>query len=164
MEAESRPASDRPDLRQVFDDLVRFETVLWNEVDARLRQESGLPLGSLNVMMVIERTPGCRVNDIADSLEITVGGTSQAVDRLAGKGLCARRANPADRRSSIVELTDAGSALLRTAIAVFDRELESRLRQPLSTQMLDGLAAGLATLRDTQRRAAAAEPDARPQP
>ena len=41
------------DLRAVFDDLVRFETVLWGEMDARLRRDSGVPLGSVNVMLVI---------------------------------------------------------------------------------------------------------------
>ena len=150
---------DDPDPRQVFDDLVRFETVLWNAVDVRLREESGLPLGSLNVMMIVERTPACRVNDIADALEITVGGTSQAVDRLVAKGLCERRANPTDRRSSIVELTAAGRELLGVAMAVFDRELESRLRQPLSGRAYDGLAAALATLREVHRRGGA-DPDA----
>jgi len=150
---------DGPAPRQVFDDLVRFETVLWNAVDVRLREESGLPLGSMDVMMVVERTPACRVNDIADALEITVGGTSQAVDRLAAKGLCERRANPADRRSSIVELTAAGRELLGVAKAVFDRELESRLRQPLSGRAFGDLAASLATLREAHRRGGA-DPDA----
>ena len=87
------------DLRQVFDDLVRFETVLWGALDQRLRRECGVTLGSLNVMMVIDSTPQCRVYDIAAALAITVGGTSQAVDRLQAAGWCRRRPNPEDRRS-----------------------------------------------------------------
>ncbi|QMU80366.1 winged helix-turn-helix transcriptional regulator [Streptacidiphilus sp. PB12-B1b] len=134
-------------LRQVFDDLVRFETVLWNSVDARLRQECSLPLGSLNVMMAIASTPSCRVYDIANALAITVGGTSQAVDRIEALGYCARRPNPADRRSSILELTEAGEELLATAGAVFDRELESLLRAPLSESELGHLGTALATAR-----------------
>ncbi len=70
------------DLRQVFDDLVRFETILWGAVDARLQEECGVGLASLNAMLVIDATPLCRVHDIARAVAITVGGASQAVDRL----------------------------------------------------------------------------------
>jgi DNA-binding MarR family transcriptional regulator len=135
------------DLRAVFDDLVRFETVLWGEVDARLRRDHAVPLGSLNVMMVIDSTPDCRVYDIARSLAITVGGTSQAVDRLEAAGRCVRRANPGDRRSSIVELTDAGRALLGRAVLMFDDELDRLIRTPLSTTALAQLSTALRTLR-----------------
>ena len=69
------------DLRQVFDDLVRFETILWGVVDGRLQEECGISLASLNGMLVIDATPLCRVHDIAQAVAITVGGASQAVDR-----------------------------------------------------------------------------------
>ena len=141
------------DLRQVFDDLVRFETMLWAAVDARLQQQSGLTLAGLNVMMVVDATPACRVFDIAQALAITVGGTSQAVDRLEKAGWCARAPHPTDRRSSIVELTDAGQAMLTRAGPVFDEELERRLRAPVSGDDLARLAGTLQTL----RRATAAD-------
>jgi DNA-binding MarR family transcriptional regulator len=135
------------DLRQIFDDLVRFETDLWNEIDARLRREADLPLGSFNVMLVVERTVNCRVNDIAAALSITIGGASQAVDRLEKRGLCARRPNPADRRSSIVQLTPEGRTLIATASRAFDQELAARISAPLAADQLRQLAAALTTLR-----------------
>ena len=135
------------DLRQVFDDLVRFETILWGVVDGRLQEECGLGLASLNAMLVIDATPLCRVQDIARAVAITVGGASQAVDRLESAGLCARRANPSDRRSSIVELTPEGMELLRIAGPVFDRELDRLLRAPLAATALTHLADALSTLR-----------------
>jgi MarR family transcriptional regulator, organic hydroperoxide resistance regulator len=141
------------DLRQVFDDLVRFETILWGVVDARLQAECGVGLASLNAMLVIDATPLCRVQDIARAVAITVGGASQAVDRLESAGLCVRRANPADRRSSIVELTPEGVELLGLAAPVFDRELDRLLRAPLPGTALTHLADGLGTL----RRSAAAQ-------
>ena len=134
-------------LRQVFDDLVRFETMLWAAVDDRLKAECGLGLGSLNVMLVVEATPSCRVLDVAQALVITVGGTSQAVDRLEKAGWCVRKANPADRRSSIIELTPEGEELLRRASPVFDDELERLLGAPLTPAALDGLAGTLGVLR-----------------
>lgn len=135
------------DLRQVFDDLVRFETDLWNEIDARLRREADLSLGSFNVMLVVERTDNCRVNEIAAALSITIGGASQAVDRLEKSGLCARRPNPADRRSSIIRLTEAGSTLTRDAGRMFDEELADRIAAPLSAARLGHLATALTALR-----------------
>ena len=135
------------DLRQVFDDLVRFETILWGAIDARLQEECGVGLASLNAMLVIDATPLCRVHDIAQAVAITVGGASQAVDRLESAGLCARRANPSDRRSSIVELTPEGTELLRIALPVFDSELGRLLRAPLSGTALTHLTDALSTLR-----------------
>ena len=149
------------ELRKVFDDLVRFETILWNTVDARLRHDHDVTLGGLNVLLVVEATAQCRVYDIARALAITVGGTSQAVDRLEKGGLLARRPHPGDRRSSIVELTPAGRTMLAAAGATFDDELERHLRAPLAAGALTQLAGALETL----RRAAAtppAEPGAGP--
>jgi DNA-binding MarR family transcriptional regulator len=142
------------DLRKVFDDLVRFETVLWGTIDARLRRDHDFTLGGLNVLMVVDATEQCRVYDIAQALAITVGGTSQGVDRLEKAGLCARRPNPEDRRSSIVELTPAGRTILEAARVTFDDELERLLRVPLSADALTQFAGALATV----RRAAVTSP------
>ena len=135
------------DLRVVFDNLVRFETVLWGAIDTRLRQECGIPLGSLNVLMVVDTTKQCRVLDIAQALAITVGGTSQAVDRLEARGWCLRRANPGDRRSSLLELTAEGTVVLASALQVFDEELGRLLGDPLSAAMLGELNTSLSVLR-----------------
>jgi DNA-binding MarR family transcriptional regulator len=140
------------DLRAVFDDLVRFETILWNTIDARLRRDCGIPLGSFNVMLVIAETPSCRVYDIASALAITVGGTSQAVDRVEKAGHCVRRPNPDDRRSSILELTPAGQDLLTAAGTVFDQELDTFLRAPLSTSAVGQLGEALAAVRAAAAR------------
>ena len=154
------------DLREVFDNLVRFETILWNTIDARLRRDCGIPLGSFNVMLIVAATPSCRVYDIATALAITVGGTSQAVDRIENAGLCLRRPNPDDRRSSILELTSAGQDLLASAGIVFDQELEAFLRAPLSTSAVGHLGAALAAVRAaaTRRGTPAGHSDTSPQP
>lgn len=135
------------DLRKVFDDLVRYETMLWTAIDERLQTACGLTLSNLNVMLIIDETPECRVLDIAESLAITVGGTSQAVDRLERSGLCRRRSHPTDRRSSIIELTLAGQEALRKAQPAFDDELTRLIAMPLPSGALPGFASALETLR-----------------
>ena len=135
------------DLPDLFHQLVRFETELWNAVDARLRREFDLPLSRLEPMQVIARRPSCRVNDIAEELSITIGGTSKLVDRIEAAGYCIRRANPDDRRSSIIELTTAGRRILSKAGKAFEDELEDRMRSAVSARSLQQLYSTVIKLR-----------------
>jgi DNA-binding MarR family transcriptional regulator len=114
------------ELRLLFSDLVRLETALWDAVDERLRTGVDLPLSWFEPMVVIEELAGCRVQDIASELSITVGGTSKLVDRLESAGLCQREPNPEDRRSSLITLTPAGRERLVAATTVFDDEVARR--------------------------------------
>jgi DNA-binding MarR family transcriptional regulator len=123
-------------LAELFDELVRFETELWNAVDARLREDFDLPLAWFEPMQVVHRVASCRVYDIASELSITVGGTSKLVDRIEAAGHCRRVANPDDRRSSLIELTTSGRRLLRRATAAFEAELQTRLGSAVSTRQL----------------------------
>lgn len=135
------------DLGDVFDDLVAVEIRLWNAIHQALRDEADTTIGTFLSLRIVRRTPSCRVQDIAEGLSITVGGASKIVDRLEAAGQCARRANPDDRRSSIVELTAAGEHLVTAGLTVFERELQSRLAAPLAGRKVDQLAAGLAQVK-----------------
>jgi MarR family transcriptional regulator, organic hydroperoxide resistance regulator len=141
------------DLRGVFNDLIRFEIELWNAVDARLKSEFGLPLTHFEPMSVIDRIPGCRVYDIASELGITTGGTSKLVDRIEAGGYCRRLPNPDDRRSSLLELTEAGRRLFAAAGTAFDDELQRRLGDALPERTLRQFASTLTRLRHASRPA-----------
>ncbi len=131
--------------RRLFHDLIRFETELWDAVDQRLRTAVELPLSWFEPMVIIDQLDACRVNDIADELSITVGGTSKLVDRIESAGLCVRRPNPNDRRSSLIALTPTGRRQLAHAVVEFDDELARWLALPDST--LDRFHAVLRRLR-----------------
>ena len=135
------------ELAGLFSDLVRLETELWSAVDARLRSDFDLPLTWFEPMDVIDRTSPCRVFDIATALSITVGGTSKLVDRIEGAGFCRRLSNPADRRSSLIELTQPGQRLIVKATRSVDDELQARLGSALSQRQLQQLQATLTKLR-----------------
>jgi DNA-binding MarR family transcriptional regulator len=137
------------DRGQLFGDLVRLEIELWDAVEARLREDCALGLGSFQVLQVIRRTDPCRLNDVVQALSITVGGASKAVDRLERAGHCVRRSNPADRRSSIIDLTEDGAAVLDAATQTFEAELQARLALPAAE--LAQFAATVAKLRDLNR-------------
>jgi DNA-binding MarR family transcriptional regulator len=135
------------ELLVLFHQLVRFETELWTAIDARLRAEFDLPLSRLEPMQVIARRPSCRVYDIAEELSITTGGTSKLVDRIEAAGYCVRRANPDDRRSSIIELTTAGRRVLSKATKVFEDELQTRIGSAVPLRSLQQFYATLVKLR-----------------
>jgi DNA-binding MarR family transcriptional regulator len=135
------------DLLDLFHQMVRFETELWNAVDARLRDDFDLPLSRLEPMQVIARHPSCRVHDIAEELSITIGGTSKLVDRIEAAGYCIRRANPDDGRSSVIELTAAGRRVLANAAKAFEDELEARIGLAVSARSLQQLYSSIVKLR-----------------
>lgn len=131
---------------QVFTDLVRVETRLYNALNAGLKSELGLSLGQFECMEIIGRVPGCRVLDIAREVDITVGAASKAVDRLEAAGWCVRSAHPQDRRSSVLDLTPEGAALLARARPEVEREVAA-LTAGVPSGELAALAATLAALR-----------------
>jgi len=141
-----------PELRQLFNDLIRFEIELWNAVDARLKSEFGLPLTHFEPMSVMDRLPRCRVYDIASELGITTGGTSKLVDRIEANGYCRRLPNPDDRRSSLLELTPEGRRLFAEAGQAFDDELQRRLGAAVPERTLRQFGATLGRLRAASRR------------
>jgi MarR family transcriptional regulator, organic hydroperoxide resistance regulator len=139
------------DLRELFNDLIRFEIELWDAVDARLKSEHDLPLTHFEPLSVIARQPACRVYDIARELGITTGGTSKLVDRIEASGYCRRLPNPADRRSSLLELTPKGERMLAAAGATFDDEVRRWLGTALPERTLRQFAATLSRLRAAGR-------------
>lgn len=135
------------DLRRLFSDVVRWETEVWDAVDRRLRVQCGIPMSNFDVMQVIAQTPSCRVYDISHRLSLTVGGTSKAVDRIEALGHLARRSNPGDKRSSIIELTSAGEDLFAKACVVVEEELDKRIGSELPAESLARLSSLITELR-----------------
>ncbi|MGK5684349.1 MarR family winged helix-turn-helix transcriptional regulator [Actinoplanes sp. URMC 104] len=130
------------DLTSLFTDLVRAETRLYNRIDARLRAEHDITLGALEFLQIIDSRSTCRVHDIAREVDITVGATSKAVDRLEARGWCERRPNPDDRRSSLLVLTAAGRHAMATATPTFETAMAEQV-SALPPAVLDRLADGL---------------------
>lgn len=58
----------------------------------------------------------CKANELSNSLLLSTGGTSNVVNRLAGRGLVVREPDPTDGRSTLVRLTDEGKAHAEAAV------------------------------------------------
>ena len=130
------------------------------ETNARLARGLGveleatcdLPLPWFEVLLQLRKTPEGRLkmNQIADAIVHSTGGTTRLIDRLEEAGYVERTMCPSDRRAIHVAITDGGNAKLDEALAVHLVYLNERLagrlsepeRQSLST-LLGKLNAGV---------------------
>ncbi|MBL7259056.1 MarR family winged helix-turn-helix transcriptional regulator [Paractinoplanes lichenicola] len=117
-----------------LNDLVRVEIMLWEHVDARLKQAHGVSLAAFETLWTLDRSgqETLRIGDLARELRITVGGASKLAERVRTAGLIERRPDPDDRRASLIALTTGGRAVLREASRTYDRAVAERLDGVLS--------------------------------
>ncbi|WP_331743343.1 MarR family transcriptional regulator [Kitasatospora sp. NBC_01300] len=145
--------SDRlADLQGFFADLVRCETRLYNALNDRLRERHGIVTSQFEFLRFLREHPGARVADLAAEFAIGAGATSKGVDRLEKQGWVVRQANPADRRSSLLALTDDGSQLLDAAEATFTAGLSELVEGTLDQSTTAATAQALRRLRSALER------------
>ena len=143
---------ERPELDPSPIGVVGRVSRLARELEARLEpvyREHGLEQGWHDVLATLRRTGPpfkLRPTDLTDALMLTSSGTTKRLDRLEAAGLIAREPDPADRRGTLISLTEAGRARID---AVTDAHLanEARLLSALSPEERDQLAALLRKLR-----------------
>lgn len=107
-----------------FSDLVRVETRLYNALGDRLRERHGIVTSQFEFLRYLRDHPGARVADVAAEFVIGVGAVSKGADRLERQGWVARQANPADRRSCLLVLTDQGARLVDAADGTFGEVMD----------------------------------------
>lgn len=141
------------DLQRLYRELVSLENELRTGLRRRLRAEHDLSLTSFDVLHLLLRRPGPRIQDVAAEFALTVGGASKIVDRLERAGLCLRRPNPDDRRSAVVHLTPKGRKRAALALDLVEEELRLRLGPALPEEALRELTDRLGALRAANRAA-----------
>ena len=73
----------------------------------------GIAMHQLRALRTIERLGGRpRIADLAERMHIAPRSATEVVDHLADRGLVTRMPNPDDRRSVVIEVTDAGRGLM----------------------------------------------------
>jgi DNA-binding MarR family transcriptional regulator len=113
---------ERPDLDSSPIGVIGRVSRLARELEQRLEpvyREHGLEPGWYDVLATLRRAgPPYRLRptEFSGALMLTSSGTTKRLDRLEQAGLIARAPDPADRRGTLITLTDAGHALLDTAI------------------------------------------------
>jgi DNA-binding MarR family transcriptional regulator len=71
----------------------------------------GITPGQARAIGVLRRYGGMRLSDLAEHLRIAPRSTTEVIDALQDSGLVERSADPADRRATLVALTDEGERI-----------------------------------------------------
>ena len=66
----------------------------------------------LRALRTLKRRGTMRLSELSEHLHIAPRSTTEVVDALESRGLVRRRADPGDRRATLVEVTEPGVALL----------------------------------------------------
>lgn len=108
----------------------------------RVFSDLGLPPGGFDVLATLRRSgPPYRLspNDLLEWMMVTSGTMTNRIDQLERAGLVTREANPDDRRSVLIALTDQGRTVVDEALRRhLDNERE--MLRPLSPEQQRQLA------------------------
>ncbi|WNE95416.1 MarR family transcriptional regulator [Streptomyces luomodiensis] len=140
------------DLPGFFADLVRCETRLYNALNDRLRERHGIVTSQFEALRYLRDHPGSRVADLAAEFAIGIGATSKTIDRLEKQGWAVRQPNPADRRSSLLALTDNGTQLVDAAEKTFTTKVAELIGGTLDNSSARAAAQALSKLRSVLER------------
>jgi DNA-binding MarR family transcriptional regulator len=108
--------------------------LLVERVGRDLAAATSLPIGSFNVLRLLDEAPGgrLRLSELARAVHLTRSGISRLANRLERGGLLRREGDARDRRESWAALTDRGRDDLRRAKAVFVRAVAKHFGSYLS--------------------------------
>src|SRR5688572_4453254 len=68
----------------------------------------GITPGQARALGVLRQHGGMRLSDLAEHLRIAPRSTTEVIDALQERGLVERSPDPADRRATLVTVTDEG--------------------------------------------------------
>jgi DNA-binding MarR family transcriptional regulator len=125
----------------------RLDLVSRPEIEA-VFERHGIDTGEFDVLATLQRAGPpytLRPTELFETLMISSGGLTDRLNRLERRGLIARQACPADRRSLLVALTSKGRALIAKAFAE-DMAVEQSMLSSLSKFERETLATLLAKL------------------
>jgi DNA-binding MarR family transcriptional regulator len=104
------------------------------EIGAELEARCQLPLAWFDVLLQLRQSDNGRLkmNQIADAIVHSTGGTTRLIDRLEDAGFVRREHCASDRRAIWVAITDAGGLKLDEALLVHLRYLDDNLATRLN--------------------------------
>jgi DNA-binding MarR family transcriptional regulator len=103
----------------------------------RHRPDNGLTLSQMQLLGEISRTGVTTPVELATLLHVRVQSLTDSINELVSRDLIARRPDETDRRRQLIEITDAGTALLEADRAERDAWLHATMRDNLTTLEFD---------------------------
>lgn len=83
-----------------------------NKREYKIIKEGGLTFSQFGVLEVLYHKGDLRVSEIIDKILSTGGNMTVVIDNLAKDGLVERCVDPADRRASLISITEKGRNLM----------------------------------------------------
>ncbi|GAA0918348.1 MarR family transcriptional regulator [Nonomuraea longicatena] len=145
------PADVDPSVFELAYNLLHLSYLLVSDLESRIHRPRGQTLPGFRLMFKLWLLGPTRVSDLAGYSAMTRSAVSNAVNTLERDGLVERRADPGDRRTVIVALTEAGARAVHTGFEEQNRR-ERQWFAALTPAERDQLA-------DLARRLIAARPD-----
>lgn len=125
----------------LFGLLLETNARLSRDLGSMLESSCQLPLAWFEVLLQLRRTSDGRLkmNQMADAIFHSTGGTTRLIDRLEEAKLVRREHCPSDRRAIFVGITDEGNAKLDVALDVHLSFLEELMQTRLTSSDRDEL-------------------------
>ena len=122
----------------VVTSVMRVQQIMLRDVEAVLRP-FGLTFARYEVLMLLgfSRRRALPVGKVGERLQVHPASVTNAVDRLERDGFVERVANPADGRSVLAQITDAGRDVAEEATGALNEQVFSTL--PLADSELRSL-------------------------
>jgi len=119
---------------KLFGLLLETNARLSRNLGVTLEASCALPLAWFEVLLLLRQSPEghLKMNQIADAIVHTTGGTTRLIDRLEEAGFVSRRQCPSDRRAIHVGISTLGDEKLDQALNVHLDYLEENLAARLS--------------------------------
>jgi len=126
-EAASKAAVELvPDARRLTDAVTRLRRALRASIRSDYPWET-LPMAQVELLQVLGEHSPARVGDLAARQRLAPSTVSGLIGQMMTSGLVTRDVDPADRRASVVTLTDAGRDQLDAWTQAHERRLEAAL-------------------------------------
>ncbi|GAB3440459.1 hypothetical protein GCM10027570_05970 [Streptomonospora sediminis] len=124
---------------EAWEELARAQILLLRRFQDDFRG-SEITMREYDVLFTVARCPTrSRLRDLSEHVLLTQPSISRLVERMAGNGLVTREGDPADRRGTVVELTDYGREVLQRAGRSHAAAIDRFVGDSLSTEELRSL-------------------------
>lgn len=138
-----------------FNKVLELVSLLNADMESSFARD-GLTTSRAHLMWVLQESGPSTQRPLADALDVSARNITGLVDALAAQGLVVREPHPADRRATLVSLTDRGSAVAKH-MEDGHIELSNVMFEPMSEQEFTGFAARLDDVVERLRLRLAAE-------
>ncbi|MFE9097967.1 MarR family winged helix-turn-helix transcriptional regulator [Streptomyces sp. NPDC007264] len=121
-----RPTGEAPDARLLTEAVTRLRRALRASIRTDYPWES-LPMAQVELLQVLGRHSPARISALAARQRLAPSTVSGLIGQMINAGLVVREVDPADRRASVVTLTDAGREQLAAWTAAHERRMAAAL-------------------------------------